>query len=74
MTSSPLPSTRIADAREDVEALTKLVQGRPCPILIDLRSIQSVDRDARTYFGRPEGREARGKARAAGACHGAPIR
>jgi hypothetical protein len=38
------------DAKEDLAAIEKLAGGRKTPLLVDLRSVRSVARDARNHF------------------------
>jgi hypothetical protein len=40
----------IAEARENVEAVTKMVDGVHSPVFIDVRTVSTIDRDSRQYF------------------------
>ena len=42
----------LADAKENMAATVKLSAGKRYPILVDLRPIKSIDRDAREYYAR----------------------
>lgn len=40
----------IAEARENVEAVAKVVGGVHSPVFIDVRPVSKIDRDSRQYF------------------------
>jgi hypothetical protein len=40
----------LADARENVEAILTLAGGTKRPLLVDMRKIASIERDARAYY------------------------
>lgn len=40
----------IAEARENVEAVAKVVGGVHSPVFIDVRPLSTIDRDSRQYF------------------------
>ncbi len=40
----------IAEARENVEAVTKMVDGVHSLVFIDVRTVSTIDRDSRQYF------------------------
>lgn len=42
------------DARENLRATSALVQGRPTPVIVDLRPIRSQTAEARAAFAGPE--------------------
>lgn len=44
----------LADAQESVHAALPLFGGVRRPLLVDLRSLKSQDRDARSYYASPE--------------------
>jgi len=44
-----------ADARETLEGLWELAGQRPMPARIDMRKARGVGREARAYYGGPEG-------------------
>ncbi len=47
----------IAEARENVDAVAKVVGGVHSPIFTDIRPISTIDRDSRQYFGGDEAGE-----------------
>ena len=49
-----LPDTEetLEDAKENMAATAKIGAGKRCPILVDLRRVKSIDRQAREYYGR----------------------
>jgi len=54
---SSLPGARetLADAQENLHAVETLVgSGRRCPMLSDVRLLQTIDRQARAFYGAPE--------------------
>ena len=40
----------VAEARENVEAVTKMVDGVHSPVFIDVRTVSTIDRHSRQYF------------------------
>ena len=40
----------VAEARENVEAVAKVVDGVHSPVFIDVRPLSTIDRDSRQYF------------------------
>jgi hypothetical protein len=52
-----LPNMEIdlAAAKESLAAVDTLCQGNPHPLLFDMRSIKSIDREAREYYNGPSG-------------------
>jgi len=49
----PVENT-IADARENVRAITQLIGDRRYPCLADMRLLKSIDRETRMYYVGPE--------------------
>lgn len=47
----------IAEARENVEAVAKIVGGVYSPVFIDIRPVSKIDRDSRQYFSSDEAGE-----------------
>lgn len=45
----------LADARENIAATARLVEGRPRPVIVDLRPVRSQSAEARMVFAGPEG-------------------
>lgn len=41
-------------AVEEMQAVGKVTDGRPMPLLVDLRNVKATDFDARRYYGGPE--------------------
>jgi hypothetical protein len=53
-TTLPDSVQTLADAQENMQAITALSKGQPCALLTDMRQIRSQDRAAREYYTRPE--------------------
>jgi hypothetical protein len=45
---------RLADAQENVRLGIEMTKGRPAPLLVDMRTMKSQDRDVRDYYNTPE--------------------
>jgi len=46
----------LEDARANIEVTAQLTEGKPLPVLVDLREIRSQSAEARSLFAGPEGR------------------
>ena len=54
LTWIPNAEVTLASAKESVAAIKTLSQGKIRPLLVDMRSTKSMDREARAYYVRPE--------------------
>lgn len=52
--AKPLSDLDLADARATISAVGSLSQGRPRPLLADLRNVRSLTREGRVYFASAE--------------------
>ena len=50
----PGAEATLADAQESVRAALPLLAGARRPLLVDMRQLKSLDREARNYYGSPE--------------------
>jgi hypothetical protein len=50
-------STReeLADAKENVTAISAMNHGKPAPVLVDMRYTQGIDRETRNYYSSQDG-------------------
>jgi len=55
VTNASVRAELLADARENVAAISSLNHGIPVPVLVDIRSGQSIDREIRDYYSSKEG-------------------
>jgi hypothetical protein len=53
LTWIPNAEITLAAAKESVAAVETLSQGKVRPLLVDMRSAKSIDREARAYYGSP---------------------
>jgi hypothetical protein len=53
----PLPNIKsgLADAKENVAAITRFASAKKRPVLIDIRASQGIDRETRAYYSSAEG-------------------
>jgi len=47
---SPKAEVKLDDAREIIAAQYKVLKGKKSPVLVDIREMKSIDREARQYF------------------------
>lgn len=47
----------VEDAKEQIVAQRKMIDGRPLPFLMDIRRVRSLSREARAYFAGAESAE-----------------
>lgn len=52
---SPNAQVTLADAKEHIEALVKVCEGKKRPILVDMSRTKSLDAEARAYYTVEEG-------------------
>ena len=55
VTNAGIRAELLADARENVAAISSLNHGIPAPVLVDIRSGQSIDREIRDYYSSKDG-------------------